>query len=210
MLIDSFCINPGMYSCAIFNDQKLENFILIIAIILLIGTIFGVIIDGIQHISITKFFDVIIKNSELDKQIKKIYNLIDSIYLDDFLKENRMEKTEIENFKENLLNWFFYYPMVDTEKYDMFIGDFYYYYEFFVNIFLVLLVTIFSVFYYTSNVLNHPYNWFITLIVITLAFICICIAWFWFKICYKIRVNLVLGTFIMTRKKSKSDTEFKV
>ena len=292
MLIDSFCINPGIYSFAIFSDQKLEIFILIIAVILLLGTIFGIIIDGIQHVSITRFFYKKMEKSELNKQRIKIIKIINSIYLDDFLKEKGMKDTEylfcwdeipgngnnriieflkdefkiewakteniskiddvstiivsnkekslslklndektkvklkiddgrvdefivktdngklniydneIEKFKKNFLNWFFYYPIVDTEKYNLYIENFYYYYEFFANIFLVLLVTIFSVFCYTNNVLNHPYSWLITSIVIILAFICLYIAWHWFEACYKIPVNLLLGTLSMAAKNS--------
>jgi len=207
MLIDSFCINPGIYSCAIFTNQKLEIFILIIGIILLLGTIFGIIIDGIQHVTISKFFNKKIKKRELNKEVIKIYEIIESIYLDDFLKENGMENTEIEKFKKNILNWFFYYPIIDTEKHNIIKENFYYYYEFFANIFLVFVVTIFSVFCYTNNVLNHSYSWLITSFVIILAFTCLYIAWYWFEGWYKIRVNFLLGTL---RKKSKSDTKFKL
>ena len=197
MLIDSFCIEPGMYSDAICEDHKLENIIFIIGLILLLGTIIGIIVDGLQHFSITAIFDKLNENSELYEQTKKIYGIISSIYLDEFLKKNGLKDTETEKLKEEVLNWFFYFPLIDVDKFEIYSNEFYYYYEFFANIFLVLLVTIFSVFFYTTNVLNLSYNWFITLIVIGLTLFCICAAWCLFKICFRMRVNYILGSFIM-------------
>lgn len=201
MLIDSFCIEPGMYTDTICEDYKLENIILIIGIILLFGTIIGIIVDGLQHFSITIIFDRINKNSELGKQSKKIYEKLSTIYLDEFLKENGI--TETEKFKKEVLNWYFYFPLIDVDRFEIYSNEFYYYYEFFANIFLVLLFTIFPVFFYTTNVLNLSCNWFITLIVIGLTIFCIYAAWHLHGICYKMRVNCVLGSFIMKHKKIK-------
>ncbi len=204
MLIDSFCIEPGMYSDTICEDYKLENIIFIIGLILLLGTIIGIIIDGLQHILITEIFNKLNKNSELGKQAKKIYGIISSIYLDEIFKKKcpKYAETEIlkEKLNEKLLNWYFYFPLIDIDRFEIYVNEFYYYYEFFANIFLVLLVTIFSVFFYTTKVLNLSYSWFITLIVICLTFFCIYAAWRLHKLCFQIRVNYVLGSFIMKHK----------
>ena len=197
MLIDSFCIEPGMYSDTICEDYKLENFILIIGLILLLGTIIGIIVDGLQHFLITAIFDRLNKNSELYKQAEKIYEITSSIYLDDFFKKNGLKDTETKKLKKEVLNWFFYFPLIGIDRFEIYSNEFYYYYEFFANIFLVLLVTIFSVFFYTTNVLNLSCNWFITLIVIGLTFFCIFAAWHLHTLCFRMRVNYVLGSFIM-------------
>lgn len=76
MLIDSFCINPGTYTIEITKGP--EEFVAFIGIFLIVGTIMGIIIDGIQHTVIAKFFETRIENKKIMRKIKNIYKIIDA------------------------------------------------------------------------------------------------------------------------------------
>lgn len=209
MLIDLLCENPGSYTCNMFIDQELENFIVIVGLFLIIGAVLGVIIDGIQHISITAIHENKIKRTkpELCKKTIKIYNLIDSILLEMFSKECSADNTvkiafvnELCEEKKNneILNYFFYFPLIDTDKYLHFNEDFYYYYEFFSNMTLVLIPTSVLFFFYSQTVLKFPclLSFLITLIIFITTILCYHISWHFFKECYRDRLNLILGTLV--------------
>lgn len=77
LLIDSFCIDPGFYTCQLFEKNNFEIFIIIVGTFLLVGTIIGIIIDGIQHISITEIFGFRYKKiSKLHEHYCEIYRII--------------------------------------------------------------------------------------------------------------------------------------
>lgn len=206
MLIDLLCEKPGTYTCNMFVDQKLENFIVILGIFLIIGAVLGVIVDGIQHISITVIYEKKIKHTkpELCKKTKKIYKLIDSILLEKFSKECNEDNTMAfcnelcEENNNEILNYFFYFPLIDTDKYLQYNEDFYYYYEFFSNITLVLIPTSVLFFFYSQTVLKFPclLSFLITLIIFITAILCCYISWHLFKECYTARLNLIIGTLI--------------
>lgn len=208
MLIDLLCENPGSYTCNMFIDQELENFIVMVGIFLIIGAVFGIIIDGIQHISISAFYSNIIKTEEpkLYKTTTKIYELIDLILLEEFNKkciaDDRVKlklcnELNEKNNKE-ILNYFFYFPLINTDKYLNMTDEFYYYYEFFSNVTLVLFPTSVLFLFYSQTVLKFPFSlsFLITSIIFITGIICYFIAWHLFKECYKVRLNLILGTLV--------------
>jgi len=293
MLIDSFCINPGAYTIKITKGP--EEFVAFIGIFLIVGTIMGIIIDGIQHIVITPFIEKTIIRKKKMRKIKKIYEIIDAKLLEKFFdryeidtndkntitdglinylfcwdeitdnekefKKNMAEhfdvkwiknkdikkekntisikdgnnkslsfeliddnkamlkinneiikefivKTENDKryiYEKDILDWFFYVPLIKKENFDLYTNEFYYYYEFFVNIFLVLLVTTFAVYYYAEKVQNNlcfaifetiPFNLLLSIIVFLIAILCLIIAWKLSIICYVIRFRIILGTFV--------------
>lgn len=214
MLIDLLCENPGSYTCNMFIDQELENFIVIVGLFLIIGAVLGVIIDGIQHISITVYYTNKIKRTEpeLCGKYKKIYKLIDSILLETFSKEcsadNKVkiafanelcdDKNNNNNNNNNILNYLFYFSLINTDKYSYYDENFFHYYEFFSNITLVLLPTSVLFFFYSQTVLKFPclLSIIITLIIFITTIICYHIAWVVFKKCYTVRLNLILGALV--------------
>lgn len=304
MLIDSFCINPGAYTIEISKGP--EEFVAFIGIFLIVGTIMGIIIDGIQHIVITPFIDKRINRKEKMRKIKKIYGIINAKLLEkfydryelnindkstitdglinylfcwdeitdnekkfkkyitkhfdvkwikneDIIQDNntiriedgnnkslsfeliddnkailKINNEKIEEFivkKENnkiyiyekeILDWFFYIPLIKKENFDVYTNELYYYYEFFVNISLVLLVTTFAVYCYTEKVQNNlcfdifeqiPFNLLLSIIVFLIAIVCIKIAWKLFEICYVVRFKIIFGTFVektMTKNDEQS------
>lgn len=208
LLIDSFCIDPGFYTCQLFEKGNLEIFIIIVGIFLLVGTIIGIIIDGIQHISITVIFGFLYKNiSKLPEHYFKIYSIISSTLLEDLLikykniKTGNSIKSEINYLhSKNIypLDWNLFLPLIDTEKYKIFNDEFYYYYEFFANIFLVLPITSFSILFYSYNVLNLSciLSLLFCFIIIFIALLCLYNSFRLYCICEKIRFNLLLGTIV--------------
>lgn len=291
ILIDSFCTDPGMYTCEMFEGNNLEKFIVIIGVFLMLGTIIGIIIDGIQHITITKWFGIINNRSNSSKKIGNIYKILNSTLLKLFSEKflfssedkekimNELDKKylfswdeipgkdnarfiefmsekfkvkwiKIENIKKNnetkiieifgenkyvslsldnndkkailninnkkqyelnvekendnlniydnidLLNWLFYFPIVDSEKYIIYQNDIYYYYEFFSNIFLVLLFTSLSMFFYSTRVLNLSFGIYLSILIFLISLLCLYIAWYLHKQNHKILLNLILGTLV--------------
>lgn len=131
--------------------------------------------------------------------------------IEEFIVKKENNKKYI--YEKEILGWFFYFPLIKTEKFDIVNNEFYYYYEFFANIFLVLLVTTPSVYCYTYKVQNNlsfiifepiTFSLLLSFIILLISILCLAFAWVSFKICYEIRFKIVLGTFV-EKMMSKND-----
>lgn len=128
MVMDSFCASPGTYTYKIFEGKNLEMVVAIIGIFLIVGTIIGVIIDGIQHITITECFEKIYYHHEQRKNINEIYTIIDSILLEKFTEGyniNEDKKTVLNKLDGNkLLGLNFYIPLINLEKFSYILNEY--------------------------------------------------------------------------------------
>jgi len=210
LVIDSFCTDPGFYTCKMFENYNLEIFIITIGFFFIIGTIIGVIVDGIQHITITVLFDKLFKKfSKLYGHYAKIYDIVSSTISEELFSkyektinnEQISIKSELEELNKinlPLLNWTFYVPFINTEIFKIFNEEYYHYYEFFANISLVLPITSLSILFYSNNVIDISFNSSLLFfaIVIFINLVCIYISWKLFYICLQIRINILLGTIV--------------
>lgn len=191
-LIDEFC--------SMIPETEINFFatIIVIIAILIIGTIFGIIIDGIQHVTIARCFKCIYSCSHKKefKDINEIYGIVNKHVIKNFFNHNpnitKEEQDKIKSFfKENgkdetqKFNWFFYFPIIDNEKFLLYNDEFYYYYEFFANISIVFFVMLLLVGFSLINYI---------IILFLLMLVCIYIAWYIFEKNYMIRISIVLGT----------------
>ncbi|MCD4811387.1 hypothetical protein K8R14_02140 [bacterium] len=189
-LIDEFCSTI---------PEPQTNYIALIIIIIatiIIGTIFGIIIDGIQHLTITKCFELIYSRKKEFKDINEIYGIVNKHIIENFFTHNpnikQKEQEKIKSFfKENgkdkpqKFNWYFYFPIIDNEKFILYNNELYYYYEFFSNISIVFFVMLLLVGF---SLINY------VIILFLLMLVCIYIAWRIFEKNYMIRISIVLGT----------------
>lgn len=215
MLIDLFHKKPGYYT-GLLENQTFEQVIITISIILIVGAIFGIIIDGIQHILMTSIFEKIYQCTEQSKNIQKIYGIINEKTMENFYKCYGIENGDKEEINKYLkrnykcgsqkLNWYFYFPFIDTEKFRYYTNEFYYYYEFFTNIFLVFFPMSIILFFYTTEVhkFSSGLSFFISLFIFIVGIFCLYNAWTIFKYCCEIRINIVLGT--LSNKKDQLDS----
>lgn len=209
MLIDLLCNDPGYYTCKLFEDGNLEKFIVAIGFFLIMGTIFGIIIDGVQHALFTKIIKIIFNcfESKSISGYEKLYGSINSIVLNKFFKKYGIKGSDKEEFNsllqkskifERNFNWSFFIPFLGIDKYKLFYEEFYYYYEFFANISLVLPFVYISTFFYTYYILSFPFflSCFITLFLIITWLFCLYFSWFMFKHKYEFCTNIVFGTLV--------------
>ncbi len=125
-LIDKFC------SMVPESETSFIVTIIIIISIIIIGTTFGIIIDGIQHETITKFFGWIYShiNKQKYEASKEIYKIVNIHTIENFFIRNPNIKHEqqqeiISFFKGNRKdNWFFYFPIIDHEKFLLYNDEF--------------------------------------------------------------------------------------
>ena len=208
MLIDLLCNEPGYYTCILFGNN-LEKFIVAMVFFLIMGTIFGIIIDGVQHASITRIFENRFNKTESKsiEKYEKLYGIINSIVFDKFFKEYDVKNSDKKNFNilleksimlDKKFNWFFFIPFLGIDKYKFYTEEFYYYYEFFANISLILPFLYTSTFFYTYTILSYPFllSFSITLFLIIVWIFCLYFAWFMYKDQYKFCTNIVLGTLV--------------
>lgn len=209
MLIDLLCNDPGYYTCKLFEDGNLEKFIVAIGFFLIMGTIFGIIVDGVQHALFTKIIERIFKCFKSKSIIgyEKLYEVINSTMLNKFFNEYDVENSGKEKFHialqnskmfDNNFNLNFFIPFLDKEIFNLYHEDHYYYYEFFANISLVLPFVYISTFFYTYYILSFPFflSCFITLFLIITWLFCLYFAWYMFKHKYEFCTNIVFGTLV--------------
>lgn len=190
-LIDEFC------STVPETEINFIATIIVIIAILIIGTIFGIIIDGIQHETITRCFECIYKYSRKEEfsNIDEIYRIVNRHVIKNFFTHNpnitKEEQNKIKSFfKENekdkpqKFNWFFYFPIIDNEKFLLY-NDEFYYYEFFANVSIVFFVMLLLVGFSLINYI---------IILFLLMLVCTYIAWRIYERNYMIRISIVLGT----------------
>lgn len=189
--------------CSMIPETE-NNFIasiIVIISILVIGTIFGIIIDGIQHVTISRCFEYIFSCTDEFKDINEIYGIINNHVINDFFTHNPkitdVDKEKIKSFfkvnkmdksgkyKPQEFKWIFYFPIIDSEKFILYYDEFYYYYEFFANISIVFFVMLLLVGF-------SLINYIIILFLLMLG--CIYIAWCIFKKNHMVRISIVLGT----------------
>ena len=183
--------------CSMISETDLIAIVIIITATLIIGTIFGIIADGIQHITITKFFELMYSRKKECKDIKEIYRIFNMHTIDHFFNNNssiqKKERDKIISFfkiknGKNItqkFNWYFYFPIIDNEKFVHYNNEFYYYYEFFANISIVFFAMLLLIGF---SLINYA------IILFLLMLGCAYIAWGIFENNCMIRINIVLGT----------------
>lgn len=133
MLLD--VLSPRDLTLWAFNN--IEGVVGFIGFVILIGTILGVIIDGLHHMIIERFFDRFIENKKNSEFIKALYPQTDLMLRRPyFFKKNGFMK--IDEYITNKI---------------------YRYSECYVNTFISLIPFSFIIPIYLSNVLQIPWNY---------------------------------------------------
>lgn len=207
MLLDIW--SPANLNSAIRDPEGLVSFA---GFILVIGTILGIIIDGIHHIAIE---DGIFRNLKHFYEIRKEIN--DIIRYDIVRKYMYTEHEAAENCTDNLTPHFpihYFYPCKKSESIifcnDIVLG-YYRYSEFFSNSFISLVLFSFIVPFFLFNEMMIQWKWCVLLGISALfiSLICLSASYIAYDRCLKAQITLIYSICnIIIKNKNYTQKEY--